>query len=157
MKSSVARRRRTLQCVLAGCALLSLGPGGVALAQQSQPALYDVVTETEMPHLEENLRYATRRERLCLDARDLSTAFWMLGHVSLKGCQLVKTGQDAASANYRLQCSGGPGTTGDADWQFEAGHMTGTLRVRLGGKNMTFYQRITAVPAGTSARCGASS
>jgi len=31
--------------------------------------------------------------------------------------------------------------------------MTGTLRVRLGGKNMTFYQRITAMPAKTAAGC----
>ncbi len=147
----------TLRWALASFALVSHAPGGIALAQQTQPRLYDVVTETEMPHLEENLRYATRHERLCLDTHDLSTAFWMLGHASLKDCQLVKTGQSAASANYRLECAGGHGTTGDAQWQFEAGHMTGTLRVRLGGKNMTFYQRITAAPADSTARCGASS
>jgi hypothetical protein len=31
--------------------------------------------------------------------------------------------------------------------------MTGTLRVRLGGKNMTFYQRITATPVDAAPGC----
>jgi hypothetical protein len=116
-----------------------------SLAQQS-PRRYEVITETDMPHLEENLRYAVRREPRCLDPHDLSTAFWMLGHVSLQDCRLVKAAEDASSATYRLQCDGGHGTTGEARWQFESDHLTGTLRVRLGGKNMTFYQRITATP-----------
>jgi hypothetical protein len=111
------------------------------------------VTETDMPHLEENLRYAVRRERQCLDRDDLSKAFWMLGHVSLQDCKLVKAGQDAASATYQLQCDGGHGTTGQAQWQFEPDRITGTLRVRLGGKNMTFYQRMTATPAPVAGGC----
>jgi hypothetical protein len=116
-----------------------------SLAQQSGHR-YEVVTETDMPHLEENLRYAVRRERRCLDPHDLSAAFWMLQHVSLQDCRLVKAAEDASSASYRLQCDGGHGTTGDAQWQFESARLTGTLRVRLGGKNMTFYQRIIASP-----------
>jgi hypothetical protein len=132
-----------------GCAVGALGPVCCACAQAPVPPLqsYEVVTETEMPHLEENLRYAVRHERHCLDRHDLSGAFWMLGHVSLADCRLLKTGEDAGSATYRLQCDGGHGTTGEARWQFDSGRLTGTLRVRLGGKNMTFYQRITATPA----------
>jgi hypothetical protein len=140
-------------CSLAGLALAGLTSHGPASAQESRPRLYEVVTETDMPHLEENLRYAVRREQHCLDRSDLSTAFWMLGHVSLQDCKLLKAAEEAGSATYRLQCDGGHGTTGDARWQFEAGRMTGTLRVRLGGKNMTFYQRITATPANTVAGC----
>ncbi len=140
-------------CHLAGSALVALTPYRPASAEEAPPRLYEVVTETDMPHLEENLRYAVRREQHCLDRHDLSTAFWMLGHASLQDCRLVKTAEDAGSASYRLQCEGGHGTTGDARWQFEAGRMTGTLRVRLGGKNMTFYQRITAKPANVAAGC----
>jgi hypothetical protein len=106
-----------------------------------------------MPHLEENLRYATRREQRCLDRHELSGAFWMLGHASLQDCRLVKTGEDPGSASYGLQCGGGHGTTGGAQWQFEPGRMTGMLRVRLGGKNMTFYQRITATAAKPAGGC----
>ncbi len=142
-----------LACVLGGASLAWCGLSGAAFAQDSRPRPYEVVTETDMPHLEENLRYATRRERRCIDRHDLSAAFWMLGHASLQDCRLVKTGQDAGSASYRLQCNGGHGTTGDAHWQFDADRMTGTLRVRLGGKNMTFHQRITATPAKIATGC----
>ena len=75
-----------------------------ALADES-PRRYEVVTETDMPHLEENLRYAVRHEFRCLNRHDLSTAFWMMGHVSLQDCTLVKAAEDAASATYRLQRS----------------------------------------------------
>jgi hypothetical protein len=138
---------------LAGFGLTAMVWAASPVAQQMQPRWYEVVTETDMPHLEENLRYAVRREQRCLDPGNLSSAFWMLGHVSLGDCKLVKTGQDAASAAYGLQCDGGHGTTGGARWQFDAGRMTGTLQVRLGGKNMTFYQRITATPATAMAGC----
>jgi len=130
-------------------ALLGIALCCTAPAQQPQPWLYEVVTETDMPHLEENLRYAVRREQRCLDVGDLSTAFWMLGHVSLQDCTLVKVEQDPVSARYGLQCSGGHGTTGEALWQFAPDRLTGTLRVRLGGKNMTFHQRINATPVAT--------
>jgi hypothetical protein len=143
----------TRACDLAGLAFAALALHSPALTQESQSRLYEVVTETDMPHLEENLRYAVRREQQCLDRDDLSTAFWMLGHVSLQDCHLLKAAEDADSATYRLRCDGGHGTTGEARWQFESGRMTGTLRVRLGGKNMTFYQRITATPATRARGC----
>jgi len=152
--SSAARpAARRVAFGLAVSALADLMLCSPAFGQQSRPRLYEIVTETDMPHLEENLRYAVRREQHCLDRHDLSTAFWMLGHVSLQDCRLLKTAEEAGSATYRLQCDGGHGTTGDASWQFEAGRMTGTLRVRLGGKNMTSFQRITATPAKTAAGC----
>jgi hypothetical protein len=151
---SSRRARSSWQaCRLAAFGLAALGWSAVALAQQPQLRAYEVITETDMPHLEENLRYATRQERRCLDRHDLSSAFWMLGHASLQDCRLVKTGEDSGSAGYRLRCDGGHGTTGEALWQFDSDRMTGTLRVRLGGKNMTFYQRITATPVKAAAGC----
>lgn len=101
-----------------------------------------------MPHLEENLRYATRVERRCTDLQELMTSFWMLGHVSLQDCELVEASEDPEGALFQLKCSGGHGTTGSARWQFSPSGASGTLQVRLGGKNMTFYQRITAKPLG---------
>jgi hypothetical protein len=56
-------------------------------ASQTTPArLYEVVTETGMPHLEENLRYAITRENRCLTSEDLASAFPVLGHASLADC-----------------------------------------------------------------------
>lgn len=37
--------------------------------------LYEITTETGMPHLENNLRYADTREKRCLSQQDLATAF----------------------------------------------------------------------------------
>jgi len=114
--------------------------------------LYEVTTETGMPHLEENLRYATRIERGCINPRQLTKAFPMLGDVSLQDCELVEIDQEAQDILlYRLQCSSGHGTMGSARWDFGSSTISGTLTVRLGGKNMTFYQRITAKPLG---KCG---
>ena len=126
--------------------------GSVTLAADAGPRkLYEVTTATSMPHLDESLRYATRTEARCIDVRDLSGEFWMLREVSLQDCRLLKASESADAADYLLVCDGGHGTTGTATWQLGQGAIAGTLNVRLGGKNMTFYQRITAKPIGS---CG---
>jgi len=102
-----------------------------------------------MPHLEENLRYATRVELACTNANELATAFWMLRDVSLQDCELIKVSEEPdVTSLYELKCYGGHGTTGSARWEFAPNLISGTLMVRLGGKNMTFYQRITAKSRG---------
>lgn len=116
--------------------------------------LYEVTTETGMPHLEENLRYAITREQRCLTQNELWSAFPILRHASLKGCKLAperrperrqeRRQQDVLS--YDLVCEGGQGTTGSATWHLGGNQITGTLNVQMGGKNMTFYQRVTARP-----------
>jgi hypothetical protein len=121
---------------------------GALAAEPLPPRLYEVTTLTGMPHLDENLRYATVTERRCVDPQELSRLFWMLDDVSLQDCKLVKAAQSATDATYRLQCSGGHGTTGQALWMLRAEAISGTLDVRLGGKNMTFWQRISARPLG---------
>lgn len=138
--------------LLAACSLTGLLGSVAPAAGAAPPMLYEVTTQTGMPHLDENLRYAIRTEAQCLDPRDLSTAFWMLRDVSLQDCGLVKTRESADAANYVLICHGGHGTTGTATWQFGQDAIVGTLDVRLGGKNMTFYQRITARPIGSCDR-----
>jgi hypothetical protein len=47
-----------------------------------------------------------------------------------------------------LACTGSHGTTGSARWELGAHQLRGLLNVRLGGKNMTLYLRITATEAG---------
>jgi hypothetical protein len=103
--------------------------------------LYDVVIETGMPNLEENLRYTTTREERCLSEADFASAFPILKHPSLAGCELEEV-------TYVLECEGNHGTTGKATWRTTGGVIHGTLNVKLGGKNMTLYQRLTAKPLG---------
>ena len=130
---------RTLKfaCV-ASLAVLGLGAEPIA------PRLFELHTRTAMPNLDEPLRYATVTEQRCLDLDDLSDAFWMLHNVALQDCKLVKTEQSANAAHYALVCDGGHGTSGAAQWQLDGDAISGTLEVKLGAKNMTFYQRITA-------------
>ena len=121
-------------------------------AETLSARLYEVTIETGMPHLDENLRYATTHGKVCLDPQNLDKAFPILADVSLQDCRLELAARQSAAARYTLVCTGGHGTTGWADWQFEPNAVRGTLNVRLGGKNMTFYQRITGRPRGACSR-----
>jgi hypothetical protein len=117
-------------------------------AESMPPGAYEVTIETGMPHLDENLRYAITREMRCLSHEALSSAFPILNHESLKGCRLDNESRLEDRVSYLLICDGGHGTTGNAQWHLAGDKIRGTLQVKLGGKNMTFYQRITARPVG---------
>jgi hypothetical protein len=115
------------------------------------PGLYEFTTETSMPNLEENLRYTTTHERRCLTYEDLAGVFPVLSHPALKGCRLGAESREDDVVSYALMCEGGHGTTGDARWELGERRIAGTLRVKLGGKNMTFHQRVIAIPVGECA------
>ncbi len=123
-----------------------------ARASESMPAgAYDVTTEIGMPHLQENLRYATVRERRCVTNQALASAFPILEHESLNGCRLGGERRHEDRVFYVLTCEGGHGTTGTAHWRLGSDQIRGTLDVKLGGKNMTFYQTVTAQRLGECA------
>jgi len=111
------------------------------------PKLYEVTTEIGMPHLEENLRYAITRERSCMTRFD-PLAFPILKHEALSGCHLDYDNRRDETTSYVLTCTAASGTTGNAQWQISSNRMSGTLNVKLGAKNMTFYQRVTATQIG---------
>jgi hypothetical protein len=121
---------------------------GVAAPETSPARLYEVITETGMPHLEENLRYAVTRENRCLTEAELASAFPILSHASLAGCKLRHERREGDAVSYLLVCDGGHGTTGNASWRLGEHSTVGMLSVKLGGKNMTFFQRVTAKPLG---------
>jgi Protein of unknown function (DUF3617) len=119
-------------------------------ASETMPArLYEVITETGMPHLEENLRYTTTREKVCLAHQALAAAFPILDHPALRGCSLQNETRRGDTISYTLACTGGHETMGEATWHVEERWIQGTLNIKLGGKNMTFYQRVTAQPLGS--------
>ena len=141
--ASAAHGWRALMLVsVAATGAAATGPDFLA------PRLYQVTTETVMPHLEENLRYAITHEERCLGREDLATEFPILAHPALKGCALGQETRQEDVISYTLVCEGTHGTTGSASWELGQRRVTGTLNIKLGGKNMTFYQRIIAVPAG---------
>lgn len=128
---------------------------GLAASTAPGPArLYDVTTETGMPHLEENLRYAVTRTEQCLARNDLASAFPILDHPSLAGCKLREHSHDDDTIIYALVCENSTGTTGKATWRLGEHVIRGTLDVKLGGKNMTFFQRVTGTLIGTCPSVG---
>lgn len=106
--------------------------------------LYELTIETSMPHLEENLRYATIEVQRCLSREQLVRIFPVLEGSSFRACHLHLEQASASEASYRLECNDSSGTSGSASWSFRDANSRGVLRVKLGGKNMTFYQRVSA-------------
>jgi hypothetical protein len=130
------------------CFLIGLVEPYVNASPMLPTRLYEVVTVTGMPHLEENLRYTVTREKRCLTDEDLSSAFPILAHASLAGCALRPESREGETISYRLVCEGGRETTGSATWRLAERALHGTLHVKLSGKNMTFFQRVTATALG---------
>jgi hypothetical protein len=131
---------------LYGLLAFSVLIGPHARSSESMPPrlLYDITTETVLPHLEENLRYAITRNKRCLSRQEIFFAFPILTHASLKGCKLGNENHVEDTVSYSLICEGGHGTSGSAWWHLGTDQIRGTLDVKMGGKNMTFYQRVTA-------------
>jgi hypothetical protein len=113
-------------------------------AQAAQPGVYEISAETLMPHLEDNLRYARTTGRECISDGAASGFFPILRHHSLNGCKLAAGERRGYATYHSLACDGTNGTIGTAELRGDAEHVAGTLKVQMGGKNMTFSQRIVA-------------
>ncbi len=148
----IAAASNSLRFSLFGLLTFSVLVCPQARAAESMPMkLYEITTETGMPHLENNLRYADTREKRCLSQQDLATAFPILQHHSLQRGKLDNETHVADTLTYLLSCEAAHGKTGTAQWNLGKNQIAGRLDVRMGGKNMTFYQRVTARPVG---ECG---
>jgi len=130
------------------CSLLAL-LATASPASGSAARLYELTIQTGMPHLEENLRYTTEHSQRCLTPGDLVSAFPMLQHPTLAGCKLREQRHDGDTIHQVLVCENTTGTTGTATWQLQENIIYGALDVKLGGKNMTFFQRITGKALGS--------
>ena len=113
-----------------------------------QPGTYEITVQTVMPHLEENLRYAATRERRCLRSRELRLVFPVLHHPSLQGCKLGNESRTGDTIRYLLACESPQVATGIARFNMGPGRIVGVLEIKMGGKNMTFSQRIEAARQG---------
>ncbi len=133
---------------LLGATLLCSSSSALGSEEADQAALYNVAVQTSMPHLEENLRYTKTTWTTCLTRSALLVAFPALRENAFNECRLAKQDSSENEASYRLVCPLSSGTTGIAKWRFDASHLAGSLEVKLGGKNMTFHQRVTAKRVG---------
>jgi hypothetical protein len=130
--------------------LLSMGSQQGSARDERSPGWFEITTETGMPNLENNLRYLTTHEKRCLTVAELYKFFPVLDHPTLSGCHLGSAVPRESSVVYPLVCEAHQ-TTGQAIWETNMRQYVGTLSIKLGGKNMTFFQRITASNLG---ECG---
>jgi hypothetical protein len=118
---------------------------------EESPSWFEITTETGMPNLENNLRYLTTHEKRCLTRAELHRFFLVLEHPALAGCHLGGAVLREVGVEYPLVCEAHE-TTGQAIWETNVRQSVGTLNIKLGGKNMTFFQRITASDRGGCGR-----
>jgi hypothetical protein len=139
---ALAGKRRGAGLVLA--TFVVLGPGIDAGA--FEPGRYDLTTETWLPHLDE-MRRIVREESACIGAGEAERLFPVLRQPALHGCTLVDDRPGGRS--YRLRCQSERVAIGVAHLEPRPDNgLRGLLEVKMGGKNMTFSQRVVAVRRG---------
>ena len=107
-----------------------------------RPGLYAIAAQTVMPHLEE-MRRITSRDTRCI--HDLpSGLFPVLRQPAMTGCGLTDEVSGVVDARYALVCTTERAATGAAKLKISEDLITGVLKVKMGGKNMTFSQHIEA-------------
>ena len=135
-------RCRSSVAGLAGAA--GLCASSLASTVSVEPGLYELSAQTVMPHLEEALRYATTRSRQCLGTQEAAGLFPLLRHEAFAGCSLVREESTDAEAHFSLRCDNPQAATGAARFTLQRGEFHAVLHVKMGGKNMTLSQRLSA-------------
>ncbi len=138
------RRAHSVRRTILSMTISVLGAAAWTPSAAAPPGIYEISTQTLMPHLEETLRYARTLERRCIRDHGGSDFFPILRQQSLNGCKLAAANRRGDAVYYPLVCDGSNGTTGTAQLHAEADRVKGVLEIKMGGKNMTFSQRIAA-------------
>jgi len=121
-----------------------------AHAGETSPAAgyYEIESYTMMPHLEE-MRRIQKTEQRCIAGGDVTSLFPVMRQTAFRGCALLAGGAD--ENEYTLRCQTDFVATGTAVLSHGPTGISGTLAVKMGGKNMTFSQHTSARPLGTCA------
>lgn len=113
------------------------------------PGAYEVTVETLLPNLEENLRYTNTHYWQCFGTQDVTTLFPILHLETFTGCVLVNDQVLGDQLEFTLNCQNTEAATGAARMKVDPGGIYGVLNIKMGGKNMTFTQRIKGTRLGT--------
>lgn len=115
----------------------------VPIAADAQaPSEYAIEARIDMPHLRDNPSANDTTIVACLE--EAGDVFPVLGNPAFASCSLGSSEQLGRDSLRLLVCSGASGTTDAALLRRGDDEVTGVLTVRMGGKNMTFAQRIRA-------------
>lgn len=106
------------------------------------PGLYDISSETLLPHLEDNLRDARTRMQQCLGTQSATSLFAVLRHPAFTGCTLSQRRTQDDEQVFTLVCENPQAASGQARIRVGGSALEGVLELKMGGKNMTLSQRI---------------
>jgi hypothetical protein len=112
------------------------------------PGSYELTIETVLPHLEENLRYATTQQQYCLGTQEVTTLFPILSHAAFTGCTLTGGQSVEGRLEYALACKNPQAASGVARLSVSPTRVDGVLEIKMGGKSMTLSQRIAGPRVG---------
>lgn len=128
--------------------VMSLMFTGITTAE-SPPAAhsYQIAATMQMPHLDEMRRQVARHTR-CVRDDAPEALFPVMDQHALRGCRLgyPKSSPlaNGTRSDYVLMCASARVASGTATIEDSGDELTGTLAVKMGGKNMTFSQRVEA-------------
>ena len=109
---------------------------------QGSGGCYEITSRTVLPHLDE-MRRINKVVEVIIEDHDANGFFPVLQSPSFNGCALVAANSRDSLA---LICETVSAASGYATLaQTSASSLKGDLYVKMGGKNMTFSQHITAV------------
>lgn len=111
---------------------------------------YRVTSQLLMPHLDEMRRTSSNSEA-CLAPSAPEALFPVFAQYALGGCRLGYPKASADGVDYVLVCASARVASGTAHLARGDTAVVGTLAVKMGGKNMTFTQRVVAERMGDCA------
>ena len=110
------------------------------------PGSYDVTSTIVLPNLDENLTNSKTRDIVCLKSFKPEKLFPVLSHPSFTRCRLInQTSNITGKKQYRLKCSNSQAATGSARIIISPDRITAQLKIKMGAKNMTMTQNVSAV------------
>ena len=119
----------------------------ICLSEELAPGLYQLETQTIMPHLEE-MRHKKQFSTTCIVDAQIKQLFPIMRQPGLKDCSFQRHAEEKDATLFLLRCEGLNGAEGKAKIKTGAGRIKASLDAKLGGKNMTFAQITKATRVG---------
>jgi hypothetical protein len=124
----------------AGMVAALAATGSKAADSLLMPGLYQVAVRISLPNVQDVAAplVVTR----CVSREDLQSgrAFFVLSDNPLKSCELIDYQATAGTAIYRIACAGPNRGSAVAVFDTRATTYRGTIKMNMGGKNMTMSE-----------------
>ncbi|MEQ8824030.1 MAG: DUF3617 family protein [Filomicrobium sp.] len=122
------------------CACLIMIGTMPASAHQLKPGLYEIVVNVELPNLLRTSK--AKRVKRCITPQQIEKhdAFRIESDNPLARCDRAPICMSEKKAGFQVNCIGGSGGHADALFTTSEDQFSGTIRMNMGGKNMTVLE-----------------